>query len=104
MKSNLSPAAKRKLATVQQTQADPVLQSLIEDAAAAHHFTMKKVLVVDVGGTAVKIFAMGQRVTEAITVLLNRAFLQASDKEVGDRRSGFPYDGKRMPHSDSPPL
>lgn len=103
MKSNLSPAAKRKLATVQQTQADPVLQSLIEDAAAAHHFTVKKVLVVDVGGTAVKILAMGQ-VTEAITVLLNRAFLQASDKEVGDRRSGFPYDGKRMPHSDSPPL
>ena len=72
MKSNLSPAAKRKLATVQQTQADPVLQSLIEDAAAAHHFTVKKVLVVDVGGTAVKILAMGQ--TEAITVLLNSSF------------------------------
>ena len=63
MKSNLSPAAKRKLATVQQTQADPVLQSLIEDAAAAHHFTVKKVLVVDVGGTAVKILAMGQTET-----------------------------------------
>ena len=60
MKSNLSPAAKRKLANVQRVQADFVLQSVNEDAAAAHHFSVKKVLVVDVGGTAVKIFAMGQ--------------------------------------------
>ena len=68
MKSNLSPAAKRKLATVQQTQADPVLQSLIEDAAAAHHFTVKKVLVVDVGGTAVKNFRHGPDRDQRVSV------------------------------------
>lgn len=55
-------------------------------------------------GARGRIFRGDLYVTEAITVLLNRAFLQASDKEVGDRRSGFPYDGKGMRHSDSSPL
>jgi len=63
VKSALFPAAKRKLANVQPVQADFVLQSLLEDAAAAHHSCVKKVLVVDVGGTAVKILAMGQTET-----------------------------------------
>ena len=58
MKVKSSPAAKRKRATMQQTQADPALRSLIEDVAASHP-SVKKVLVVDVGGTSVKILASG---------------------------------------------
>ena len=59
MKVKSSPAARRKRATMQQTQAGPAPRSLIEDAS------VKKVLVVDVGGTSVKILGTGQTETRS---------------------------------------
>jgi polyphosphate glucokinase len=59
--SDTSPlTAKRKRATVQQDRADAPLTSSFEDVAES---SSEAVLVVDVGGTAVKILASGQ--TEA---------------------------------------
>ena len=60
MKVKSSPAAKRKRATMQQPQADPALRSLIEDVVAGHP-SVKKVLVIDVGGTSVKILPRGRQ-------------------------------------------
>jgi polyphosphate glucokinase len=54
-----SSAAKSKRATMQQAQDDPALRSLIEDMLASHP-SVKKVLVIDVGGTSVKMLASGQ--------------------------------------------
>ena len=56
------PAAKRNRATMRQAQEDPALRSLMEEMVTGH-FPSRKVLVVDVGGTSVKILATGQ--TEA---------------------------------------
>jgi hypothetical protein len=61
-----------KRATMQQTQADsllqtkadPVLRFLIEDAVASHS-SLKMVLVVHVCGTSVRILAMGQTETRS---------------------------------------
>jgi polyphosphate glucokinase len=64
MKVKSSPAARRKRAAIQQIQADPARRSLIEDAVA-NHPSVKKVLVVDVGGTSVKILATGQTETRS---------------------------------------
>jgi len=55
-------AAKRKRATMRQDRAHTLLRSSIEDATASRS-AGKRVLVVDVGGTSVKILATGQ--TEA---------------------------------------
>ena len=60
VKSSL--AAKRKRATMRQDVADITLRSLIKDVAATRS-TIKRALVVDIGGTSVKILATGQ--TEA---------------------------------------
>ena len=60
VKSSL--AAKRKRATMRQDGADITLRSLIKDVAATRS-TIKRALVVDIGGTSVKILATGQ--TEA---------------------------------------
>jgi polyphosphate glucokinase len=60
VKSSL--AARRKRATMRQDGADTTLRSSIKDVAASRP-TVKRVLVVDIGGTSVKILATGQ--TEA---------------------------------------
>ena len=57
-----SLAAKRKRATTRQDGADAALRSSIKDVAASRS-GVKRVLVVDIGGTSVKILATGQ--TEA---------------------------------------
>jgi polyphosphate glucokinase len=54
-----SPAAKRKRVTMQQAQPDAALGSLIKDLVASRP-PVKNVLVIDVGGTSVKILATGQ--------------------------------------------
>jgi polyphosphate glucokinase len=54
-----SPAAKRKRVTMQQAQPDAALGSLIKDVVASRP-SGKNVLVIDVGGTSVKILASGQ--------------------------------------------
>jgi polyphosphate glucokinase len=59
MKITLSPAAKRNRAKTQQPRADAAFRSLIE-AMVANPPSSKKVLVIDVGGTSVKILASGQ--------------------------------------------
>jgi hypothetical protein len=51
-----SPAAKRKRVTMQQAQPDAALGSLIKDLVASRP-PVKNVLVIDVGGTSVKILA-----------------------------------------------
>jgi len=58
MKASLSPA-KRRRAAIQQPQADAALTALI-DAMVATPPSNKTVLVIDVGGTSVKILASGQ--------------------------------------------
>jgi polyphosphate glucokinase len=58
MKASLSPA-KRRRAAIQQPQADAALTALI-DAMVAAPPSNKTVLVIDVGGTSVKILASGQ--------------------------------------------
>jgi polyphosphate glucokinase len=59
MKITLSPAANRNRAKTQQPRADAAFRSWIE-AMVANPPSSKKVLVVDVGGTSVKILASGQ--------------------------------------------
>jgi polyphosphate glucokinase len=54
-----SIAAKRKRATMRQDRADAALRSSRNDVAASRS-SVKSVLVVDVGGTSVKIHATGQ--------------------------------------------
>ena len=54
-----SPAANGGRATMGQTRADVALGSLIKDVLASCP-SGKKVLVIDVGGTSVKILASGQ--------------------------------------------
>ncbi len=54
-----SIAAKRKRATIRQDRADAALRSFRTDVAASRS-SVKSVLVVDVGGTSVKILATGQ--------------------------------------------
>lgn len=54
-----SPSPKRNRATSRQAQADAAAASLIKDALAGAP-SGKRVLVVDVGGTSVKILASGQ--------------------------------------------
>src|SRR6516165_2368063 len=58
MKVKLSPA-KRKRARIQQPQADAALTTLIDTMVPSPH-SNKNVLVIDVGGTSVKILATGQ--------------------------------------------
>jgi polyphosphate glucokinase len=53
-----SPDAARKRATMRQSQPDAALKSVIKDLLARR--SGKKVLVIDVGGTSVKILASGQ--------------------------------------------
>jgi hypothetical protein len=53
------PAAKCNRATSRQAHADAAVASLIKDARAAAPLG-KSVLVIDVGGTSVKILASGQ--------------------------------------------
>ena len=59
MSAKSSPAAKRGRATMGQAPADAPLRSLIKDVLASGP-SGKKVLVIDVGGTSVKILASGQ--------------------------------------------
>src|SRR6516165_6732187 len=59
MSAKSSPAAKRGRATMGQAPADAPLRSLIKDVLASGP-SGKKVLVIDVGGTSVKILANGQ--------------------------------------------
>ena len=54
-----SPALKRKRVTSRRDGADNILKCLIKDAAASRA-AAKMVLVVDVGGTSVKILVTGQ--------------------------------------------
>src|SRR5262245_866438 len=54
-----SIAAKRKRGTMRQDRADAALSSSRKGVAASHS-SVKSVLVVDVGGTSVKILATGQ--------------------------------------------
>jgi len=54
-----SPAAKRKRVTIRQAHADAAPSSLIKDVVASLP-SGKNVLVIDVGGTSVKILASGQ--------------------------------------------
>jgi polyphosphate glucokinase len=58
MKVKLS-LAKRQRATMQQPRADAALAALI-DAMVASPPSNRKVLVIDVGGTSVKLLASGQ--------------------------------------------
>jgi polyphosphate glucokinase len=55
-----SPTAKRKPATLRQRRAGTALRSSVNHGAAGHS-PAKKVLVIDVGGTSVKILATGQK-------------------------------------------
>ena len=59
MSLNSSIAAKHKRATMRQDRADAPLRSSRKDVAAGRS-SVKSVLVVDVGGTSVKILATGQ--------------------------------------------
>jgi polyphosphate glucokinase len=59
MSLNSSIAAKHKRATMRQDRADAALRSSRKDVAAGRS-SVKSVLVVDVGGTSVKILATGQ--------------------------------------------
>jgi polyphosphate glucokinase len=69
-----SPAAKRKRPTMRQDAADSLLKSLIKDAAASRS-AAKRVLVVDVGGTSVKILVTGH--TEGRSFASGRALTPA---------------------------
>jgi polyphosphate glucokinase len=57
VKSSL--AAKRKRATMRQDGADTILRSSIKNKTASRP-AIKRVLVVDIGGTSIKILATGQ--------------------------------------------
>jgi polyphosphate glucokinase len=59
MSVKTSPAAKLRRATMGESETDAVLASLIKDVLASGS-SGKKVLVIDVGGTSVKILASGQ--------------------------------------------
>jgi polyphosphate glucokinase len=59
MSIKFSPDVARKRATMRQAQPDAALRSVIKDRLAGRTLG-KKVLVIDVGGTSVKILASGQ--------------------------------------------
>jgi polyphosphate glucokinase len=58
VKLELSSATRRKRVTMQEPQVESGVRSLIGSVTASHP-SIKKVLVIDVGGTSVKIFANG---------------------------------------------
>jgi polyphosphate glucokinase len=54
-----SPASERKRTTMRQSRADAARRDSVKDAAGGRH-SIRSVLVIDVGGTSVKILATGQ--------------------------------------------
>jgi polyphosphate glucokinase len=83
-----SSAGKRKRATSRQGRADPAVLPLIKDALS---LPGKRVLVIDVGGTSVKILASGQ--SEIRSFLSGRALTPLHMvSEVKKLAADWPYD------------
>jgi polyphosphate glucokinase len=65
MSVKLMPSGKGNRPTSRQAHADAAVASLIRDARAGGPWSGKRVLVIDVGGTSVKILASGQSQTRS---------------------------------------